>query len=180
LAIAERSLDGRGISVRVHPAMVPRTHPLASVRDAYNAVFIESEAAGQLMFYGRGAGGTPTASAILGDIVAVARNRISGGHGPRESTYEQLPVLPIGESTTRYYICVDLADKAGVLASVAAEFAAHDVSIETLRQDGHGEDATLLIVTHTAREADLSSTVDALRELDSVRAVLSVMRVVGE
>ncbi len=180
LAIAERSLDGRGISVRVHPAMVPRNHPLASVRDAYNAVFIESEAAGQLMFYGRGAGGTPTASAILGDIVAVARNRISGGHGPRESTYEQLPVLPIGESTTRYYICVDLADKAGVLAAVAAEFAAHDVSIETLRQDGHGEDATLLIVTHTAREADLSSTVEALRGLDSVRAVLSVMRVVGE
>jgi len=180
LAIAERSLDGRGISVRVHPAMVPRTHPLASVREAYNAVFIESEAAGQLMFYGRGAGGTPTASAILGDIVAVARNRISGGHGPRESTYEQLPVLPVGESTTRYYICVDLADKAGVLAAVAAEFASHDVSIETLRQDGHGEDATLLIVTHTAREADLSSTVEALRGLDSVRAVLSVMRVVGE
>lgn len=180
LAIAERSIDGRGINVRVHPAMVPRTHPLASVRDAYNAVFIESEAAGQLMFYGRGAGGTPTASAILGDIVAVARNRISGGRGPRESTYEELPVLSVGESTTRYYICLDLADKAGVLAAVAAEFATHDVSIETLRQDGHGGEASLLIVTHTAREADLAATVETLRGLDSVREVLSVMRVVGE
>jgi homoserine dehydrogenase len=132
------------------------------------------------MFYGRGAGGAPTASAILGDIVAVARNRISGGHGPRESTYEQLPVQPIGESTTRYYISLDLADKAGVLAAVAAEFATHCVSIETLRQDGHGDDATLLIVTHTARERDLAETILALRRLDSVREVTSVMRVVGE
>lgn len=180
LAIAERSDDGRGINVRVHPAMVPRTHPLAGVREAYNAVFVESEAAGQLMFYGRGAGGVPTASAILGDIVAVARNRISGGHGPRASTYEQLPVLSVGESTTRYYLALDLADQPGVLAAVAAEFARHNVSIETLRQDGHGDDATLLIVTHSARESDLAATVDTLRGLDSVRDVVSVMRVVGE
>ena len=166
--------------MRVHPAMIPRTHPLAGVRESYNAVFVDSEAAGQLMFYGRGAGGAPTASAILGDIVAVARNRISGGHGPRESTYEQLPVLPIGESSTRYYISLDLADQPGVLAAVAAEFAIHDVSIETLRQDGHGEDATLLIVTHTARESDLAATVETLRSLGSVRKVASVMRVVGE
>ena len=83
LAICERTADGRGVSVRVHPAMVPRTHPLAGVRDAYNAVFVESEAAGQLMFYGRGAGGAPTASAVLGDLVAVGRNRLSGGRGPR-------------------------------------------------------------------------------------------------
>jgi len=182
LAIAERSNNGEpghGINVRVHPAMVPRTHPLAGVREAYNAVFVESEAAGQLMFYGRGAGGTPTASAILGDIVAVARNRISGGHGPKESTYEQLPVLPMGESTTRYYISVGLADKAGVLAVVAAEFASHGVSIETVRQDGHGEEATLLIVTHHAKEADLAATVETLRGLDSVREVAAVMRVVG-
>ena len=180
LAIAERSGDGRGINVRVHPAMIPRTHPLAGVRESYNAVFVDSEAAGQLMFYGRGAGGAPTASAILGDIVAVARNRISGGHGPRESTYEQLPVLSIGESSTRYYISLDLADQPGVLAAVAAEFAIHDVSIETLRQDGHGEDATLLIVTHTARDTDLAATVETLRSLGSVRKVASVMRVVGE
>jgi len=180
LAIAERASDGSGINVRVHPAMVPRTHPLAGVRDAYNAVFVESEAAGQLMFYGRGAGGAPTASAILGDIVAVARNRLSGGHGPRESTYEQLPALPVGQSSTRYYISLDLADQPGVLALVAAEFATHGVSIETLRQDGHGEDATLLIVTHSARESDLAATVDTLRGLDSVREVTAVMRVVGE
>jgi homoserine dehydrogenase len=180
LAIAERASGGRGINVRVHPAMLPRTHPLAGVREAYNAVFVESDAAGQLMFYGRGAGGAPTASAILGDIVAVARNRISGGHGPRESTYEQLPVLPIEESSTRYYLCLDLADQPGVLAAVAAEFATHGVSIETLRQDGHGDDATLLIVTHTAREGDLAATIETLRGLDSVREVASVMRVVGE
>ncbi|MDH4353097.1 MAG: homoserine dehydrogenase [Actinomycetota bacterium] len=180
LAIAERSHDGRGITVRVHPAMVPRTHPLAGVREAYNAVFVESEAAGQLMFYGRGAGGAPTASAVLGDIVAVARNRISGGHGPRESVYAQLPVLPVGESSTRYYIAIDVADKAGVLASVAETFATHEVSIETLRQDGHGDDASLRIVTHVAKESDLASTVSALRGLDVVRAVASVMRVVGE
>lgn len=180
LAIAERASGGRGINVRVHPTMLPRTHPLAGVREAYNAVFVESEAAGQLMFYGPGAGGVPTASAILGDIVAVARNRISGGHGPRESTYEELPVLPIQDSSTRYYLSLDLADRPGVLAEVAAEFATHGVSIETLRQDGHGDDATLLIVTHTAREGDLAATMDALRELDSVREVASVMRVVGE
>ncbi len=180
LAIAERSDDGRGITVRVHPAMVPRTHPLAGVREAYNAVFVESEAAGQLMFYGRGAGGAPTASAVLGDIVAVARNRISGGHGPRESNYAQLPVLPVGDSSTRYYIAIDVADKTGVLAAVAETFAAHEVSIETLRQDGHGDDASLRIVTHVAKESDLASTVAALRDLDVVRAVASVMRVVGE
>jgi homoserine dehydrogenase len=180
LAIAERSQDGRGITVRVHPAMVPRTHPLAGVREAYNAVFVESEAAGQLMFYGRGAGGAPTASAVLGDIVAVARNRISGGHGPRESAYAALPVLPVGESSTRYYIAIDVADKTGVLAAVAETFAAHDVSIETMRQDGHGNDASLRIVTHVAAESDLAATVAALRDLDVVRAVASVMRVVGE
>jgi len=180
LAIAERSLDGRGISVRVHPAMVPRTHPLAGVREAYNAVFVESEAAGQLMFYGRGAGGAPTASAVLGDIVAVARNRISGGHGPRESSYAALPVLDVGASMTRYYVAVDVADKTGVLAAVAQAFAEHGVSIETLRQDGHGDEATLQIVTHEARESDLAATVGALRGLDVVRAVASVMRVVGD
>jgi len=179
LAIAERTVDGRGISVRVHPAMVPRTHPLASVRDTYNAVFVETDAAGQLMFYGRGAGGAPTASAVLGDVVAVARNRISGGHGPRESAYAALPVLPMGESTTRYYIALDVADKAGVLARVALEFATHDVSIETLRQDGHGDDATLQVVTHEAREADLAATVETLRGLDVVRNVAAVVRVVG-
>ena len=180
LAVAERASGGRGINVRVHPAMVPLHHPLAAVREAYNAVFVESDAAGRLMFYGPGAGGAPTASAVVGDIVAVARNRISGGHGPRESTYAALPVLPMEVSTTRYYIALDLADKAGVLASVAAAFAEHDVSIETLRQDGDGDEATLQIVTHEARERALAETCETLRGLDSVRQITSVMRVVGE
>jgi len=180
LAVAERSPDGRSINVRVHPAMVPVHHPLAAVREAYNAVFVESDAAGQLMFYGPGAGGAPTASAVVGDIVAVARNRISGGHGSRESAYAALPVLPVDASTTRYYIALDLSDKAGVLASVAAAFAEHDVSIETLRQDGHGDDATLQIVTHEAKESALAATCSTLRSLDSVRQITSMMRVVGE
>ncbi len=179
LAICERSEDGSGVSVRVHPAMVPRTHPLASVREAYNAVFVESDAAGQLMFYGRGAGGEPTASAVLGDLVAVGRNRLSGGRGPKESAYAGLAVRPIGEAITRYYISLDVADKAGVLATVAQTFAAHDVSIETLRQDGHGAEAELVVVTHRATEAALSGVVDELRGLDVVRAVTSVLRVEG-
>jgi len=180
LAICERSADGRGVSVRVHPAMIPLTHPLAGVREAYNAVFVESEAAGQLMFYGRGAGGSPTASAVLGDLVAVGRNRLSGGRGPRESAYADLEVRPLGEAFTRYYIGLDVADKAGVLASVAHTFAAHDVSIETLRQDGRGDEAALLVVTHKATEAALAGVVGDLRALDVVRAVASVMRVEGE
>ncbi|MCZ3386818.1 MAG: homoserine dehydrogenase [Actinomycetia bacterium] len=180
LAVAERSFDGRGINVRVHPAMLSRQHPLAAVREAYNAVFVESDAAGQLMFYGPGAGGAPTASAVVGDIVAVARNRISGGHGPRESAYAALPVLPLDESSTRYFIALDLTDKAGVLASVAAVFAEHDVSIETLRQEGHGDDARLEIVTHEAQEKSLAKTCKSLRDLDSVRRIASTMRVVGE
>jgi homoserine dehydrogenase len=180
LAICERSADGRGVSVRVHPAMIPLTHPLAGVREAYNAVFVESEAAGQLMFYGRGAGGSPTASAVLGDLVAVGRNRLSGGRGPRESAYADLEVRPLGEASTRYYIGLDVADKIGVLAAVAQTFAVHDVSIETLRQDGRGDRAALLVVTHKASEAALAAVVEDLRALDVVRAVASVMRVEGE
>jgi homoserine dehydrogenase len=180
LAICERSADGRGVSVRVHPAMVPRTHPLAGVRDAYNAVFVESEAAGQLMFYGRGAGGTPTASAVLGDLVAVGRNRLSGGRGPRESAYADLEVRPVGDAVTRYYLAIDVADRTGVLAAVANAFAAHGVSIETLRQDMHGDAAGLVVVTHKATDASLAAVVDELRAMDVVKDVSSVMRVEGE
>ena len=182
LAIAERGPDLAGrdsVGVRVHPAMIPRSHPLASVGDAYNAVFVEAEAAGQLMFYGRGAGGAPTASAVLGDLVAVARNRLSGVRGMGESAYAALRIRPMGETPTRYHVSLDVADKAGVLASVANAFAAHDVSIQTVRQEGHGDDATLVLVTHTAADAALSATVDELRQLDAVRAVASVMRVEG-
>jgi len=182
LAIAERDVDGlgrEGVSVRVHPAMIPHSHPLAGVRDAFNAVFIEAAAAGPLMFYGRGAGGAPTASAVLGDLVVAARNRVSGARGPGESAYADLPLRPIGQSVTSYYVSLDVADKAGVLATVAQVFAAHDVSIRTVRQEGHSDDATLVLVTHTATNAALAATVEDLRGLDTVRAVASVLRVEG-
>jgi homoserine dehydrogenase len=180
LAIAQRGRDGRSVSVRVHPAMIPRSHPLATVREAYNAVFVEADAAGSLMFYGRGAGGAPTASAVLGDLVTVARNRLSGARGAGDSAYADLRVAPMGETETRYHVRIDVADKAGVLASVAQAFAVHDVSILTVRQEGHGDDASLTLVTHVASDAALSATVEGLRRLDVVRAVASVMRVEGE
>ncbi|MDT7546665.1 MAG: homoserine dehydrogenase [Actinomycetota bacterium] len=177
LAIAEK--DGNAVGVRVHPAMIPRTHPLGTVREAYNAVFVEGASAGQLMFYGRGAGGSPTASAVLGDLVAVARNTLSGARGAGESSYADLRIRPMGEVVTRYHINLDVADKAGVLAAVAGAFARHDVSIRTVRQEGHAGDASLVVVTHTATDAALQAVVDELRGLDTVRAVASVMRVEG-
>jgi homoserine dehydrogenase len=181
LAIAEVSDDGTGVGVRAHPAMIPLTHPLASVREAFNAVFVECEAAGELMFYGRGAGGSPTASAVLGDVVAVARHKVSGGRGPGESAYADLRLRPMGETVTRYHVSLDVADRSGVLAQVATAFARHEVSIETVRQEKHGsDDAVLVIVTHQATDAALSATVESLRGLDVVRRVLSVMRVEGQ
>ncbi|TDD45912.1 homoserine dehydrogenase [Nonomuraea terrae] len=180
LAICARSDDGRTFGVRVHPAMIPRTHPLAGVREAYNAVFVEAESAGQLMFYGKGAGGAPTASAVLGDLVAVGRNRLAGTRGPEESTYAHLAVHPMGETVTRCHVALDVADKPGVLARVAELFAKHDVSIQTVRQEGHGDDAQLVIVTHRATDAALTATMEGLRELDIVRAIASVMRVEGD
>jgi len=177
LCIAERNEDS--VSVRVHPAMIPRTHPLAGVGDAFNAVFVEAEAAGQLMFYGRGAGGTPTASAVLGDIVAAARNRLSGTRAPSESNYAHLAIRPIGAAVTRYHINLDVDDKPGVLATVAGVFARHEVSIATVRQSGREEDAKLVIVTHGAPDANLAATVDSLSQLDIVRSIASVLRVEG-
>jgi homoserine dehydrogenase len=180
LAIAERDADGSSVGVRVHPAMIPQHHPLASVGDAFNAVFVEADAAGELMFFGRGAGGEPTASAVLGDLVAVARNLVSGGRGTGESAYADLRVRPIGETVTRYHVNLDVTDRPGVLAAVATAFARHGVSIRTVRQEGHGGDASLVLVTHAAPDAALAATVDDLRDLDAVRAVTSVMRVEGE
>ena len=170
----------RRVSVRVHPAMIPRSHPLAGVGDAYNAVFVESMSAGRLMFYGPGAGGSPTASAVLGDLVTVARNRLRGAVGPGESSYAARPVSEIGGVMTRYHLSLEVADRAGVLATIAHVFAEHDVSIETVRQNGRGADAQLVIVTHHAQDAALSATVRALRSLDVVREVTSVMRVEGD
>ncbi|MDQ1036140.1 homoserine dehydrogenase [Streptomyces sp. V3I8] len=183
LAICERAADGGSVTARVHPAMIPLSHPLASVRGAYNAVFVESDAAGQLMFYGPGAGGAPTASAVLGDLVAVCRNKLSGTTGPGDSAYARLPVSSMGEVVTRYHISLDVADKPGVLAQVATVFAEHGVSIDTVRQQGRqdgGGDASLVVVTHRASDASLTGTVEALRNLDTVRGVASIMRVEGE
>lgn len=178
LAVAERTDEG--VIVRVHPTMIPRDHPLASVRGSFNAVFVEAEAAGEMMFYGRGAGGFPTASAVLGDLVTAARNRVVGGRGPGESTHANAPILPIGRAMTRYYVNLDVADRPGVLASIAAAFAENGVSIQVVRQDGHGADAGLIVRTHKATDEALGKTVAQLANLETVRAVLGVMRVEGE
>jgi homoserine dehydrogenase len=177
IAIAERT--DQGIAVRVHPMMLDRSHPLASVREAFNAVFVESEGAGQLMFYGRGAGGAPTASAILGDVVAVARHLVAGSKGPAESDYADLGVAPRGAAITKYAIRLSVNDKPGVLANVANTFAGEGVSIQTVRQTGRGEAAELTVVTHRGTEAALQSTVKKLSNLDVVREVESVIRVEG-
>ena len=177
LAICERTPGGVG--ARVHPAMIPRSHPLAGVREAYNAVFVEARSA-WLMFYGAGAGGAPTASAVLGDLVAVARNRLAGTRGPDASTYADLPMLPMGETRTAYHVALDVADRPGVLAQVAEAYARHDVSIKAVRQEGRGEAAKLVIVTHQARDAALAATVSELQAMPAVRSVASVMRVEGE
>ena len=176
----ENGPDGPAVSARVHPAMIPRSHPLASVREAFNAVFVESEAAGQLMFYGPGAGGAPTASAVMGDLVTVARNRLEEVRGVGESSYAARPVLPMGETQTRYHVQIDVDDKAGVLAAVALAFAEHDVSIQTVHQEGRGDDAQLVVVSHRASDSDLAATVQTLHGMANVREVSSVMRVEGD
>lgn len=186
LAIAERTTDG--VSARVHPALVPADHPLAGVRGAFNAVFVEAEAAGDLMFYGQGAGGAPTASAVLGDVLSAARHRVVGGRGPEESTYADLSVVPASSAITRYQVRLVVVDRPGVLAQVATVLAEHGVSIEAVRQapsdtpaaaDGGTELAHLLITTHAATEAALSATVDAVAALEPVHEITSVLRVEG-
>jgi homoserine dehydrogenase len=178
LAIAELTPDDR-ISVRVHPTLIPRSHPLAAVREAFNAVFVEAKSAGQLMFYGRGAGGAPTASAILGDLVAVTRHRVGESLGPRESDYADRAIAPISDTKTQFLIRLNVADKPGVLAAIAQVFATEGVSIQTVRQSGRGSDAELIVVSHGATEAALSSTVRALSTMDIVAKVESVIRVLG-
>jgi homoserine dehydrogenase len=188
LSICERITTDDGqerVSARVYPALVPLTHPLATVNGAFNAVVVEAEAAGRLMFYGQGAGGAPTASAVMGDVVMAARNRVQGGRGPRESKYAQLPILPMGLITTRYYVSMNVADRPGVLATVAAEFAKRGVSIAEVRQEGVVDEggqrvgARVVVVTHTASDAALSETVTALAGLDVVQNVASVLRLEG-
>ncbi len=192
LAIAEKlnvadteTGGGEGVSVRVHPTLLPREHPLAAVHGAFNAVFIEAENAGELMFYGQGAGGAPTASAVLGDLVSAARSLVLGGPGRTETTTGQVSALPIDAAVTSYYIGLDVADQPGVLARIAQLFAEHGVSIEIMRQTIHRdaesnvESAELRIVTHRASEAALAATVEAVKGLDVINSVTSVLRVEG-
>lgn len=184
LAICERveTPQGPAINARVHPALVPRSHPLASVRDAFNAVFVQAELAGELMFYGRGAGGDATASSVLGDVVQAARHRVHGGRGPGESSYAAMTLQKIGRALTSYSIRLEVLDRPGVLAQVASVFGGQGVSIESMRQGVSRSDsgrATLHLVTHQATDAALSRTVDLLRGHDDVTEVTSVLRVEG-
>ncbi|QPL05926.1 MULTISPECIES: homoserine dehydrogenase [Actinomyces] len=185
LAIAQRvALDdaAEGVSVRVHPALVPADHPLASVHGAFNAVLVEAESAGRLMFYGKGAGGAPTASAVLSDVVAAAAHRVNGGQAPRESSYADLPVLGPEAAITRYQIQLRVDDQPGSLAAVATAFAANAVSIDSVRQSAYvgGDQAVVTIVTHPAAVKRLNAAVEALRSQERVLAVVSIQRVEGE
>ncbi len=167
------------IAVRVHPAMVPEEHPLAAVRESFNAVFIEGEAAGELMLYGRGAGGRPTASAVLGDLIDAARNLRRGGTlGPPPATPAR--IHPIGELRTAYYLALEVTDRPGVLAAVAGVFGRHGVSIRSMEQEGLGSEARIIFITHMAYEQDMRATLDDLRHLDAVRQVGSVLRVIAD
>ena len=179
LAIAEKINDTDTIAVRVHPAMVPTDHPLASVRDSYNAVFVEGDAVGQLMFYGRGAGGFPTASAVLGDVIDAAVNLRKQTFGTIGS-FERVPVMPIDETSSQYLIGLDVEDKPGVLHAITGVFANHGVSIRAAEQEGMGDDARLVFITHRAREADVQACVSEFRKSPAVRRASGLIRVIGE
>ncbi len=172
-------VDG-AIAVRVHPTFLPTTHPLASVRLAYNAIFVEADAAGELMFYGPGAGGEPTGSAVLGDVVDAVRNLLQTVRGPIESTHRAAEVRAMEDLTTQYYLLLDVEDRPGVLAAVADTFGDHDVSIAQVWQEGAGDHAQLVLITHRARERNLRATVAALEATGGVRAVANVLRVESE
>lgn len=176
LGIAER--QGDSVAVRVHPAMVPLTHPLASVRDSYNAVFVEGDAVGSLMFYGRGAGGFPTASAVLGDVIDAAVNLVKGTHGTIGS-FARVPVVPIDETSSQYLVGLDVEDKPGVLHAITGIFAAHGVSIRAAEQEGIGTDARLVFITHDARESDVQACLREFRDLGVVRRTSGLLRVIG-
>jgi len=179
LAIAER-VEGHddAVAVRVHPAMLPKTHPLASVRDSFNAVFIEGAAVGELMLYGRGAGGLPTASAVLGDLIDAAHNLRAGGAG-RAPSPGKARLWPMEELRSAYYLNIEVVDRPGVLAAVAGVFGDHGVSIESMNQQGLGGEARIVFITHEARERDMQATLSGLRELDAVERVCSMLRVVA-
>jgi homoserine dehydrogenase len=178
LGIAEASDDGTHVGVRVHPAMVPVSHPLASVNGSFNAVFVEGDAVGSLMFYGRGAGGFPTASAVLGDLIDAAENKRVGTHNALGS-FGRASIMPIDETSAEYLLSLEVADEAGVLHAVTGAFARHGVSIRAAEQEGNGPAARLVFITHDAREAAVQATVRELRDLPVVRSVGALLRVIG-
>ncbi len=178
LAIAE--LDGDRVAARVHPAMIPVAHPLAAVRDAFNAVFVEGPNVGELMFYGRGAGGDATATAVVGDLVTVARNLTNGSRGVGCTCFLERTIRPMAEHRGQYYVALRVEDRPGVLAEIASVFGANHVSIKSVWQEGAGTDAQLVFVTHRAREDAFQRSVEGLRGLGAVEEVRSVLRVEGE
>jgi homoserine dehydrogenase len=179
LGIAEQDQATGEVAVRVHPAMVPLTHPLASVRESYNAVFIEGGAVGSLMFYGRGAGGMPTASAVLGDVIDAAVNLSKGTHGSL-GAFGRAVIRPIDETSAEYLLSLDVADRPGVLHAVTGVFARHSVSIRAAEQEGNAPDARLVFITHDAKESSVQATLRELRELDAVRSVGGLLRVIAQ
>ena len=178
LGIAEADPTTGDIAVRVHPTMVPVHHPLASVRESFNAVFVEGDAVGSLMFYGRGAGGSPTASAVLGDVIDAASNLAKGTFGSL-GTFGRATIRPIDETSAQYLLSLEVADRPGVLHAVTGVFARHGVSIRAAEQEGIGPDARLVFITHIAQEAAVQATVNELRELDVVRSIGGLLRVIG-
>ncbi len=175
LAIAKNEEDG--ISVRVHPAMIPHSHPLAAVKDVFNAIFIHGDAVGDLMFYGQGAGGLPAASAVMGDIIYIARTILSGGRGLGCTCFDQREVKDMGETVSRYYMLLNVPDQPGVLASIAGAFAENQVSIKSVIQHGTGQKARIVLITHTVKEKSIRATIRGLEALPSINQVTSVIRV---
>lgn len=178
LAIIDLDAANGAVAVRVHPAMVPDHHPLASVRDSYNAVFVEGDAVGSLMFYGRGAGGNPTASAVLGDVIDAAVNLSKGTHGSLGS-FGRAQIRPIDETTSEYLLGLEVLDEPGVLHAITGVLSANGVSIRAAEQEGLGPEARLVFITHAAKESSIQTTVQGLRDLPSVRSVTGLLRVVG-
>jgi homoserine dehydrogenase len=179
LGIIEREPASGDVSVRVHPAMVPKDHPLASVRDSFNAVFVEGDYVDSLMFFGRGAGGAPTASAVFGDVVDAAINLRRGTYGSLGELHEAR-VLAIDETIAEYLLSLEVADEPGVLHAVTGVFAQHGVSIRAAEQEGNGPDARLVFITHSAQEAAVQATVRELGSLDVVHDVGGLIRVIGD
>jgi len=178
LAIAELH-EGR-IAARVHPAMIPSGHPLAAVREAFNGVFVEGPNVGELMFYGRGAGGEPTATAVVGDLVTVARNLLAGARGVGCTCFLERTIRPMSEMEGQYYILLRVEDRPGVLAEIASVFGRNDVSIKSVWQEGTGADAQLVFITHRAREGSFQQAVTELRDIRAVEEVRSILRVEAE